>query len=240
MLIPKCCKGCSNRNSGICNCVLPLYCNEFVEEDKIEDINTNITYVDMLNKESSELLVNSLAEKDQKIAELQKQLEASETQNKRVLEKLELITKSNQNLEKKLEEKEQYTYTGKEVGEIERKYETKLEDLRSIKAKELAGEVFDCATQLSEKEKELREIRVENYTIKSYRDFLDNKCKNLIKENKKLKQQLHSQPAEIVEKIKQELGFIINNKERVVCDGSMTGDKYILSVLDNLLKEYQK
>lgn len=143
-------------------------------------------------------------------------------------------------LQKQLEEKEQYTYTGKEVGEIERKYETKLEDLRSIKAKELAGEVFDCATQLSEKEKELREIRVENYTIKSYRDFLDNKCKNLIKENKKLKQQLHSQPAEIVEKIKQELGFIINNKERVVCDGSMTGDKYILSVLDNLLKEYQK
>ena len=75
MLIPKCCKGCSNRNSGICNCVLPLYCNEFVEDDKIGDINANISYIDMLNKEGSELLVNSLAEKDKQIAELQKQLE---------------------------------------------------------------------------------------------------------------------------------------------------------------------
>lgn len=35
-------------------------------------------YVDMLHKESSELLVNSLAEKDKKITELQKQLEEKE------------------------------------------------------------------------------------------------------------------------------------------------------------------
>lgn len=35
-------------------------------------------YIDMLNKESSELLVNSLAEKDKQIAELQKQLEEKE------------------------------------------------------------------------------------------------------------------------------------------------------------------
>lgn len=33
-------------------------------------------YIDMLNKESSELLVNSLAEKDKQIAELQKQLKS--------------------------------------------------------------------------------------------------------------------------------------------------------------------
>lgn len=137
-------------------------------------------------------------------------------------------------LQKQLEEKEQYTYTGKEVGEIERKYETKLEDLRSIKAKELAGEVFDCATQLSEKEKELREIRVENYTIKSYRDFLDNKCKNLIKENKKLKQQLHSQPAEIVEKIKGEI------YTRMVVECKTTKYSDINLILTNILQEYQK
>ena len=119
-------------------------------------IDSSQQYIDMLNKESSELLVNSLTEKDQKIAELQKQLEEKEK-----------IIQMQQNIKR-----------------------------------------FDIG--------------------------------DMLQENIKLRQQLHSQPAEIVEKIKQELGFIINNKERVVCDGSMTGDKYILSVLDNLLKEYQK
>lgn len=79
-----------------------------------------------------------------------------------------------------------------------------------------------------------------NYNEKDKLHLSEMQCLELVEENEKLQQQLHSQPAEIVEKIKQELGFIINNKERVVCDGSMTGDKYILSVLDNLLKEYQK
>ena len=40
------------------------------------------------------------------IDDLKKQLEITETQNKMVLEKLELITKSNQELEKQLAEKE--------------------------------------------------------------------------------------------------------------------------------------
>lgn len=40
------------------------------------------------------------------IDNLKEQLETSESQNKRVLEKLELITKSNQDLERQLEEKE--------------------------------------------------------------------------------------------------------------------------------------
>lgn len=38
-------------------------------------IDRSQQYIDMLNKESSEIFVNSLAEKDKKIAELQKQLE---------------------------------------------------------------------------------------------------------------------------------------------------------------------
>ena len=41
-------------------------------------MNNTSDYIDMLNKESSELLVNSLAEKDKKITELQKQLEEKE------------------------------------------------------------------------------------------------------------------------------------------------------------------
>ena len=52
---------------GVCNTCYDKTCKS--EEQK---------YVDMLNKESSELLVNSLAEKDQQIAELQKQLEEKE------------------------------------------------------------------------------------------------------------------------------------------------------------------
>lgn len=40
MKIPACCKNCNNRNKGPCNCVLPNYCNEWVEDepDKIEPI----------------------------------------------------------------------------------------------------------------------------------------------------------------------------------------------------------
>ena len=34
MLIPKCCKNCSGRKSGMCYCTLPLYCNEWVEGDE--------------------------------------------------------------------------------------------------------------------------------------------------------------------------------------------------------------
>lgn len=43
MLIPKCCKGCSGRGSGVCNCTLPSYCNEWVEDD--ETYPTNVVGV---------------------------------------------------------------------------------------------------------------------------------------------------------------------------------------------------
>ena len=42
MLIPKCCKGCQNRKNGICNCTLPLYCNEWIEDDVTTVINTTM------------------------------------------------------------------------------------------------------------------------------------------------------------------------------------------------------
>ena len=34
MLIPKCCKGCSGRKNGVCNCTLPTYCQEYVEDEE--------------------------------------------------------------------------------------------------------------------------------------------------------------------------------------------------------------
>lgn len=191
MLIPKCCKGCLNRNSGFCNCVLPLYCNEFVEEDETRDINTNITYIDMLRKESSELLVNSLTEKDKKIAELQKQLEEKE---KRI---------------KELDDwKANYGYTNYEDIYM-------LEDLQS------------------------RAFQSEDDTqvVNELLDYL-----NISDENEILpaiKQQLKAQPAEIVEKIRKELGlklkYKLNDEISVlkICN-------QINEVLDAILKEYLK
>ena len=40
MLIPKCCKGCSGRKNGMCNCTLPSYCNEWVEDDETHPTDT--------------------------------------------------------------------------------------------------------------------------------------------------------------------------------------------------------
>ena len=96
-------------------------------------------------------------------------------------------------------------------------------------------QIVELKKQLEEKEKELKEIRVENYTIKSYRDFLNNQCKNLIKENKKLNRQLKSQPAEIVEKIK---GIAIIDVEEYSNDPILY--KITEEGLDTILKDYQK
>lgn len=69
-------------------------------------------------KEAVELLNGYEQNIKELIEELQKQLEASETQNKRVLEKLELITKSNQELENNNRiGKEAYKYLRKEYNE---------------------------------------------------------------------------------------------------------------------------
>lgn len=40
MLIPKCCKNCSGRGNGVCNCTLPIYCQEYVEDE--ETCPTNV------------------------------------------------------------------------------------------------------------------------------------------------------------------------------------------------------
>lgn len=45
---------------------------------------------------------------------------------------------------------------------------------------------------------------------------------------------------EVCEKIKEQLGFIVDGQERIVCDGSATGDKTILAVLKQIQKEYEK
>lgn len=55
-----------------------------------------------------------------------------------------------------------------------------------------------------------------------------------------LKQHDRELVKEVCEKIKEQLGFIVDGQERIVCDGSMTGDKTILAVLNQMQKEYEK
>lgn len=85
-------------------------------------------------------------------------------------------------LENQLAEKDKYTYTGKEVGEIERKYDEKIDTLE---------------------------------------------------------QQLKSQPAEIVEKIRE---FCLTDHKFKECEIYLREDngQTIYSFLDDILKEYQK
>lgn len=45
---------------------------------------------------------------------------------------------------------------------------------------------------------------------------------------------------EVCEKIKEQLGFIVDGQERIVCDGSATGYKTILAVLNQIQKEFEK
>lgn len=45
---------------------------------------------------------------------------------------------------------------------------------------------------------------------------------------------------QVFKKIKEQFGFIIDGKERIICDGSVTGDKTILAILNQIEKEYEK
>ena len=147
-------------------------------------------------------------------------------------------------LEQDLKEKDQQiSELQKQLDEKTKTIEGLMEEQKNIENSASYQMFLDCQKQLEEKEKELREIRVENYTIKSYRDFLGNKCKNLIKENKKLKQQLRSQPAEIVEKIKKEFQKHLidwyEDEENINNELYIDAD-WVWEVLDTILKEYQK
>lgn len=91
-------------------------------------------------------------------------------------------------LQKQLKEKEKYTYTGKEVGEIERKYDEKIDTLE---------------------------------------------------------QKLKSQPAEIMEKIKEQIFNHFNVKnieeyERLSLPNALFTADAVDEILDTILKEYQK
>lgn len=146
---------CCGREVGGCNIVNGM---KFCAKCYQETFGFEPKYVDMLNKESSDLLVCLLAEKDKQIAELQKQLEEKDK-----------IIQMQQNIERC------------DIGEM-------------------------------------------------------------LTENTKLRQQLKAQPAEIVEKIKEQL---IKRLNTIAGYGRMTTDELSFFIetefgsdLDTILKEY--
>lgn len=163
---------CCGREVYSCNIVNGM---KFCAKCYQETFGNEQKYIDMLHKESSELLINSLAKKDQQIAELQKQLEEKE----------------------------------KEMA--------KLRELRAIK-----DDASQCVVVNGVKfsYEQILIIQDMNYNY-------DMKIKNL-------KQQLKSQPAEIVEKI----GGEIYTRMVVECKETKYTD--INLILDTILKEYQK
>lgn len=88
--------------------------------------------------------------------------------------------------------------------------------------------------QLAEKDKEIETKNIVNNLYKTTVSLRDNDFKDLVYENNSLKQQLKSQPAEIVEKI----GGEIYTRMVVECKETKYTD--INLILDTILKEYQK
>lgn len=73
-----------------------------------------------------------------------------------------------------------------------------------------------------------------NYDKKDKLHLSEMQCLELIEENKKLQQQLHSQPAEIVEKINGEI------YTRMVVECKETNFADISLILDSVFEKYQK
>lgn len=84
MLIPKCCKGCAGRKSGMCNCTLPSICNYWAEEDETYPNTPNtpkvIKYIKIIEgthpeNEKDWAECPNCKDKDHRIAVLEKALE---------------------------------------------------------------------------------------------------------------------------------------------------------------------
>lgn len=105
----------------------------------------------------------------------------------------------------------------------------------------LNQQITELKKQLEEKEREIDEFKRIGEKGHFYDLFEDQRKTNriLIKESEQLLQQLKSQPAEIVEKIRKELGlklkYKLNDEVSVlkICN-------QINEVLDTILKEYKK
>lgn len=82
MLIPKCCKGCSNRNKGVCNCVLPSMCNEYVEDNSFEYYDMRKYY----SEEKHEEVINGFSFSDEQKIILDQIIKNKEQENQELKE----------------------------------------------------------------------------------------------------------------------------------------------------------
>lgn len=101
----------------------------------------------------------------------------------------------------------------------------------------LNQQIAELQKQLEEKEKEIDEFKRIGEKGHFYDLFEDQRKENrtLIKASEQLLQQLQSQPAKIVEKIKKKI-----EKERDKNDLAWLGFNKLDRILDEILKEYQK
>lgn len=119
----------------------------------------------------------------------------------------------------------------KQIKKLEQKVQ-ELQELDNKRAFRLYCMLYDM---LEEQDPKDVASRIDFMTSENYADICE-----LYKTAKNLKQHDRELVKEVCEKIKEKLGFIINGQERIICDGSMTGDKTILAVLNQIQKEFEK
>ena len=206
-----------------------------IDEFEFQDRNGNeieptknqlVVYIKSLHKQIAELQ-NQLEEKDKDFKFYQKlyKIEKEQNDNYRT-EKYELNVKELRKLDLSFPEKEWY-YKG---------FDNCERQASSTRA-ELTIEIKDLKKQLEEKEKEIETKNIINNLYKTTVSLRDNDFKDLVYENNSLKQQLKSQPAEIVEKIKNYKGEYFEWK---IGDKIYPAFKITEGDLDTILKEYQK
>ena len=71
-----------------------------------------------------------------------------------------------------------------------------------------------------------------NYSLVDNEEYFEATFKDIKDHDRELVRQ-------VCEKIKEQFGFIVDGKERIICDGSMTGDKTILAILNQIQKEFE-
>lgn len=216
-----------------------------------KELNSNIAYgMTSVNNITQDELdsIQWLCEKsmndDTQIAELKKQLEEEEKDNK-FLEKICLSEKTKND-----------NYHTEKYG-----LDKPVQELRKIKLKPEEKDIYyrgfdNCerqfATHIAELQQQLKETKVDLSLARNEIDTLKgnltilNEHKKIIEEQYLEKcKQLKSQPAEIVEKIKKQIfnHFNVSNMEEYeslsMLDSLFTADA-VTDILDDILKEYQK
>lgn len=108
--------------------------------------------------------------------------------------------------------------------------------------KSLHKQIAELKKQLKEKEEEIETKNIINNLYKTTVSLRDNDFKDLVYENNSLKQQLKSQPVEIIDEIKKQMDArkleYISYLTKKHCYGLRI--HRIFEILDDFLKEYQK